>query len=83
MKCTRVLELVSKEMHTYPKRNMRLVTTANTEEGEEGEERNDEGPEPSSGTKTSKKKQKLPKLPCPHFLYLLLQNQVPRRQANQ
>jgi hypothetical protein len=83
MHCARIPELVSKEMHTYLKRNMKLVITTNNEEDEEGEERNDEGPGPSSRTKTSKQKRKFPKLPCPHFLYLLLQNTVHRRQANQ
>ena len=55
MKCARVPEVVSKEMHTYLRRNMRVVITDNIE-GEEGEERNDEGPEPSSGTKNKQAK---------------------------
>lgn len=68
MKCARVPELVSKEMHMYLKRNMRLVITANTEEGEEGEERDDEGPEPSSGTKNKQTKKKIAQAAMSSFL---------------
>ena len=68
MKCARVPELVSKEMHMYLKRNMRLVITANTEEGEEGEEQNDEGPEPSSGTKNKQTKKKIAQAAMSSFL---------------
>jgi hypothetical protein len=67
MKCARVPELVSKEMHMYLKRNMRLVITDNIE-GEEGEERNDEGPEPSSGTKNKQAKKKIAQTAMSSFL---------------
>jgi hypothetical protein len=72
MKCARVPEVVSKEMHTYLRRNMRVVITADGDEGEEEGEQIDVGPLPSSRTKTKKAKSKLSKLPCLHLLYQLL-----------
>jgi hypothetical protein len=78
MKCARVPELVSKEMHTYLKRSMRLVITANTEEGEEGEERNDEGPKPSSGTKNKQAKKKIAQAAMSPFLV-----SAPRKPSTQ
>jgi hypothetical protein len=59
MKCVRILELVSKEMHTYLKRNMRFVITIDGEECEEGGEQNVEGPEPSSRIKNKQAKNKI------------------------
>jgi hypothetical protein len=44
MKCARVPEVVSKEMHTYLRRNMRVVITADGDEGEEEGEQIDVGP---------------------------------------
>lgn len=61
MKCTRVTELVSREMHAYMKRNSKVVILdVDGEEGEQGEQQDVEGPEPSSGT--SKQRGKLCKM---------------------
>jgi hypothetical protein len=51
IKCTRVPELVSKEMHAYLKKNTRFVINLDAEEGEDA-------PEPSSGTKYKQAKKK-------------------------
>jgi hypothetical protein len=59
MKCARVPEVVSKEMHTYLRRNMRVVITADGDEGEEEGEQIDVGLLPSSGTKTKQAKKQI------------------------
>lgn len=59
MKCARVPEVVSKEMHTYLRRNMRVVITADGDEGVEEGEQIDVGPLPSSGTKTKQTKKQI------------------------
>jgi hypothetical protein len=59
MKCARVPELVSKEMHTYLRRNMRVVITADGDEGEEEGEQIDVRPLPSSRTKTKQAKKQI------------------------
>jgi hypothetical protein len=60
MKCTRVPELVSREMHAYMKRNLKVVILdADGEGGEQGGQQDVEGPESSSGTKYKQAKRKV------------------------
>jgi hypothetical protein len=53
-KCARVLELVSKEMHAYLRKNSKVINL----DPKEGEDRNKGTPQPSSGAKYKQAKKK-------------------------
>lgn len=61
MKCARVPEVVSREMHVYLKKNMKPALVLDDDEGVEGEDdaAGPVAPEPSSGTKYKQAKKKV------------------------
>jgi hypothetical protein len=84
MKCTRVTELVSREMHAYMKRNSKVVILdVDGEEGEQGEQQDVEGPEPSSGTKYKQAKRKAVQDATASFVVSAPLKPSTKRQASQ
>jgi hypothetical protein len=64
IKCVKVPELISREMHAYFKKNSKVVI--NLDDG--GEQRNADGPQPSSGTKYKQARKKVAQPSISYFV---------------